>query len=304
MKLLFCADPLQPRRIDEAYQAEYEAVIRLGMDVSLISFEALTDEADAEAATARVPAAAAPTLGIYRGWMLTTQQYGRLYDALRKCKIMLINSPEQYAHCHLLPQSYHKVESLTPKTLWIAKEDFALDNLAGLLEPFGANPIIVKDYVKSRKHEWAEACFIPSAADTEAAARVVETFLRRQGESLTGGLVFREFVEFVPLTIHPQSGMPLTREFRLIFLDGEALAVSRYWDSGEYTGEVPPLDKFTAIARTIESRFFTMDVAQTRQGEWMIIELGDAQVAELPPDTDPSAFYAGLFAGDVAASGQ
>lgn len=98
--------------------------------------------------------------------------------------------------------------------------------------------------------------------------------------------------------------MPLTREFRLIFLDGEALAVSRYWNTGEYTGETPPLDKFTAIARTIESRFFTMDVAKTKQGEWMIIELGDAQVAELPPDTDPSAFYAGLFAGDVAAGGQ
>lgn len=88
--------------------------------------------------------------------------------------------------------------------------------------------------------------------------------------------------------------MPLTREFRLIFLDGTALLSSRYWDSGDYTGETPPLDTFTQIARTIPSRFFTMDVAKTKTGAWRIIELGDAQVAELPPATDQTAFFGKL----------
>lgn len=294
MRVLFCADPLQPRRIDAAYQDEYEGASSAGADGSLVNFEALVYETDPAGSVARVLAADAPTLGVYRGWMLTIGQYQQLFDALQERGIILINSPEQYAHCHWLPLSYPQIAAYTPKTIWVPKEEFAMPDLAALLEPFGANPIIVKDYVKSRKHEWAEACFIPSAADTDVAARVVETFLRRQGSDLAGGLMFREFVDFEPLSAHPQSGMPLTREFRLVFLDGEVLAASRYWNTGDYAGETPPLEKFTAIARTIPSRCFTMDVAKLKNGGWMIVELGDAQVAELPPETDPRTFYADL----------
>ena len=295
MRVLFCSDPLHSRRVDEAYQAEHDAAQSDGAEVSLLDFEALAYENNAEGAVARVAAAAAQTLGVYRGWMLSVGQYAQLFEALQERRITLINTPEQYAHCHLLPLSYGQIAAYTPKTVWAAKEDFSIDTLAALLEPFGAGPVIVKDYVKSRKHEWAEACFIPSASDTEAAAQVAETFIRRQGADLTGGLVFREFEEFEPLTVHPQSSMPLTREFRLIFWNGKLLVSSRYWDAGNYLGELPPAAKFTAIAGTIPSRFFTMDVARTVRGEWRIIELGDAQVAELPSEVDALTFYADLL---------
>ena len=294
MRLLFCADPLHPRRVDAAYQDEHEAALSAGADVSLVNFEALVYENDPAGAVARVPAAETSTLGVYRGWMLTAGQYRQLFGALQGRGIVLVNTPEQYAHCHWLPLSYPEIAAYTPKTIWTPKEDFAISDLAALLEPFGDGPVIVKDYVKSRKHEWAQARFIPNAADTEEAARVVGTFLSRQGGDLAGGLVFQEFVEFEPLAAHPRSGMPLTREFRLVFLDGEVLSVSRYWETGDYAGETPPLQKFAAIARTIPSRFFTMDAARLKSGAWMIVELGDAQVAELPPDTDPRTFYADL----------
>ena len=294
MRFLFCANPLQPRRVDDAYQTEYEAARATGADVSLLNFEALVYENDPVAAVAHVSAAEGDMLGMYRGWMLTVDQYARLFTALQERQIVMINTPAQYAHCHLLPLSYAEIEMYTPKTIWVPFAEFAMADLAALLLPFGTRPIIVKDYVKSRKHEWAEACFIPTAADTNAAARIVQNFVSRQGNDLNGGLVFREFEEFEPLTTHPQSGMPLTREFRLIFLDGTALLSSRYWDSGDYTGEAPPLDTFTQIARTIPSRFFTMDVAKTKTGAWRIIELGDAQVAELPPATDQTAFFGKL----------
>ncbi|MEO0582953.1 MAG: ATP-grasp domain-containing protein [Bacteroidota bacterium] len=34
-----------------------------------------------------------------------------------------------------------------------------------------------------------------------------------------------------------------------------------------------------------------MDVAQKENGDWIIMELGDGQVAGLPPETSPTAFY-------------
>jgi hypothetical protein len=59
---------------------------------------------------------------------------------------------------------------------------------------------------------------------------VVTSFIDFQGEDLTGGLVFREFVELEPLTAHSKSGMPLSREYRTVFLDGEPLLTADYWD--------------------------------------------------------------------------
>ena len=110
------------------------------------------------------------------------------------------------------------------------------------LAPFGDAPLVLKDFVKSRKHEWAEACFIPSAADREAVERVVGRFLELQGEDLAGGLVFREYVEFEPVGVHPRSGMPLTQEYRIFWLDGGPLFWSPYWEGADYGGTEPPID--------------------------------------------------------------
>ena len=164
----------------------------------------------------------------------------------------------------------------------------------GLLRPFGSAPVVVKDYVKSRKHEWAEACFIPSASDRASVERVVRRFLELQGDDLSEGLVFREFVEFEPLGRHPRSEMPLTKEFRLFFLDGQPIFWTPYWDEGDYAGLAPPVEMFAAVAGGVRSRFFTMDVAQRRDGDWMIVELGDAQVAGLPDHADVDGFYNAL----------
>jgi hypothetical protein len=58
---------------------------------------------------------------------------------------------------------------------------------------------------------------------------------------------------------------------------------------------MPAPETFRAVATTINSRFFTMDVAQRQDdGAWQIVELGDAQVAGLPERLDVAAFYEGL----------
>ena len=101
----------------------------------------------------------------------------------------------------------------------------------------------------------------------------------------------REFEEFVPLAAHSRSGMPLTREYRIFFLNGEPILSSEYWEEGAYDGPEPPLDDLRAVAARVASRFFTMDVAQRVDGRWRIVELGDGQVAGLPERADPLVFY-------------
>lgn len=44
----------------------------------------------------------------------------------------------------------------------------------------------------------------------------------------------------------------------------------------------------------VQSRFFTMDVAKQVDGGWMIVELGDGQVAGLPDRAEVVTFYHSL----------
>ena len=299
MLIIFCGDPLQPRQPDSMYANEYAAAQAAGFTTGLLDFEALVDAGDAPLALRRLPAPGSidRDTALYRGWMLKVADYERLYVALAERDIDLITTPAAYRLCHYLPAAYTLIAARTPATVWLADPlplDF--DRIMALLTPFGAAPVIVKDYVKSRKHEWAEACYIPSAADRPAVERVVRRFVALQGSDLTGGLVFRAFVSLEPLATHSKSGMPLTREYRLFWCDGQLLSATAYWEEGDYGEEVPPAEQFAAIARTITSRLFTMDIARRTDGEWIIVELGDGQVAGLPDRLDVTSFYTKLAA--------
>lgn len=232
---------------------------------------------------------------IYRGWMMSVSQYQRFHAGLCDRKLRLINSPEQYRHCHHLPESYLVIAGQTPHTVWLRAEDgISLESVRKALSAFGERAVIVKDYVKSQKHYWNEACYIPNAADSERAWKVVSRFLELQDESSVGGLAFREHVELASIGHHERSGMPLGREFRSFWLDGKVVAVFPNWGKRDESGEYPAVEKFAEIASRVQSRFFAMDIAQLADGRWIIMELGDGQVSGLPDDCDVDSFYSRL----------
>jgi hypothetical protein len=291
MKIVFCSEPFYPHKPDYAYETEAEAAAKNGFEYELFSFEDLAENKISDALRRIKPLEVAET-AIYRGWMLKPQQYETLYNELRGRNLILINSPEEYRHCHYFPESYELIKNHTPRSIFLPfDEKFSFENLHERLAVFGDKPLVLKDYVKSRKHEWNEACFISSAANIEAVEGTVARFLELQGEDLNEGLVFREFVEFAPLAAHTKSGMPLTKEFRLFFLTGELVFASEYWEEGDYKEAILPVDLFTNVAARVESNFFTMDIAQKTDGNWLIVELGDAQVAGLPEKADENLFY-------------
>jgi hypothetical protein len=292
-RFVFCCDPFSKSEPDSVYATEFEAAEKHGFPCALINFEALVNDDNPQRAVARVAEGTGETKAVFRGWMMKPDAYTKLYGALLDRNVRLINSPEEYRHAHYLPESFDLIQKRSPRTVWLelhGAPDF--DNIFASLRDFGSSPLIVKDFVKSRKHEWADACFIPSAADTESVRRVVTNFVQRQGSDLNEGLVFREFVDFQSVGKHPKSGLPLFQEYRLFFLSGEMLDVVEYWETGAYTTDSPPTDEFSLIAQGIRSHFFTMDVAKTRSGEWLIVELGDGQVAGLPEKLDVDHFYA------------
>ena len=291
MKIIFCDSGFSPKEVDYMYAEEYKAAKEAAHATSLVSFEALKN-GNTVKALKRVPKQEVLTPAIYRGWMLRPGLYANFYEALVERNIQLVNTPKQYRFCHYLPESYETIHAYTPFTRFKPlRGSFSIQDFKAELEAFGKAPIILKDYVKSQKHYWNEACFIPDASDLDQVEGVIQKFLELQGEDLNEGLVFRAFVELEALTTHSQSAMPLTKEFRLFIKDKRVISVFKYWDEGDYQDLQAPIEQFEAIIPEINSHFFTMDIAKRKNGDWIIVELGDGQVAGLPDNANKKAFY-------------
>lgn len=290
--LLLCADPLKPQDPDSAYQREAEAAIRAKLPIYFLDFEALVYQQNINHALKGVPEAPRPhSRLIYRGWMMKPRHYRGLYEALQAKGWQLINSPAQYRHTHYLPEAYALMREYTPRTVWMETgAEVPMGDVMVLLELFGKRPVILRDYAKSQKFYWDEACYIPAASDAEGVERVVKRFVELQGEDLNKGLVFREFVKLEPLGIlHAQTGQPLYKEWRIFWLQGQPMYTFPYWDVQDE--DAPILDELGAIGRSIQSNFFTMDVAKKLNSDWIILELGDGQVAGLPAHAEADFFY-------------
>lgn len=300
--VLFCSSGLDPDEVEPDFAAEQTAAVASGYRTSLVDHEELTS-GSATRGVIRVGKAETGTCGLYRGWMLSVERYESLYRVLQVRGITLINTPDAYRACHWLPESHARIAAWTPESLWIPTADLMRegqvnwDRVVSSAATFGTNALVVKDYVKSQKHDWQGACYVPRGDDAEAVRRVVSRFLELQGDDLAGGLVIRRYVSLRQIGRHQQSGMPLSEEYRIFFLDGRPIVAAPYWDlDAEVAGDLP-MAELAAIVHDIPSRFFSMDVARDTDGRWWIIELGDGQVAGLPPRVDAAAFYT-RFAGE------
>lgn len=290
MRVIFPNSSTHNFKVDEVYEEEMRAAKDMGFSVSLLSFDSFVQYQNAWNATAWIKGD--DELAIYRGWMLPDNLYAALYSALIARGLKLINNPIQQKNGHLFPRSYPALKDMTPLSVCIPFHELDWDTIRERLQVFGEKPLILKDWVKSEKHYWEEACFIPCAGDIPCVKDVVYEFMQRRGESFTGGLVFREFEDFVKVGTHPISRMPLSMEARLFFVHGQQIAVGRYWPI-EY--EVPSLPSLlSSVANRIECPFLTMDVALRTDGKWRVIEVGDGQVSDLPDDADKMKFYEGL----------
>ncbi|MGA4803431.1 ATP-grasp domain-containing protein [Streptomyces lavendulocolor] len=292
---IFCADPLRPRSTDRHFADEAHAVRALGHPVALVDHDALT-AGDPAAAVARVPKGAGPAW--YRGWMLTAAQYGALDAALAARGVTLVTTPGDYRRAHELPGWYDVFAPRTPRSVWLPCTPGTPPDqrsLATAATALGGGPGIVKDYVKSQKHEWDEACYVPDLTDTHRLASVVGRFLELRADALVGGVVIRAFENF----------RTARGEVRVWWVDGEPVLLTAHPDTPGLRPEPEPDTAFVRpLVTALGCRFVTTDLALREDGAWRVVEVGDGQVSDLPRGATAQPLLQRLAtAGDAGGTG-
>ncbi|MFP2926938.1 ATP-grasp domain-containing protein [Pyxidicoccus sp. 3LG] len=281
--ILFGRNPHQ----SDTFDVEAEAAEALGVDSYQVDLWALLS-GNTSRAIAAVPERGSLRL-LYRGWMLTEEEYGALDEAVSELGHTLMTTPEQYAAAHYLPNWYPRLLAYTARSTWTDGTD-AKEAWQGARAALGPPPYIVKDHVKSAKERWDDACFVPADATFEDFERICANLVEERGERFERGLVVRRFLPLKTYGRTPSG--PAHLEYRLFFGDGRLLAGEPYH---EFDVEVPDFTAFEPLARRIDARFFTMDVAMLEDGGWAVVEVNDGGVSGLPPGLDPRELFAALL---------
>lgn len=267
MRILFPSHPLHRCQADPEYAAEYQAATAAGFACELYDVDRLR-EGNAPAALEQCARAAEPSEAIlHRGWMLRCWAYGSLHRELLALGYQPVVSPVQYAEAHYLPNAYPLLAGHTPESRWLAGNDVRA--AWEVYQELSDGDVIVKDFVKSAKHRWQDACFIPARTPYARFKDVLLTMLYVRGDAFEKGFVFRRVHPLACNGVHV-CGRPKHDEVRLFFWDGELLAATKEEPLSE-------LATWTMLARRFSNRFVTMDVARQTDGSW-IVKIGRAHV--------------------------
>lgn len=301
MMIIFPAYPGDMKRVDPAFEEEMLEAKKQGYKIGHVDLE-LMFGGDVKLRLPKLDKGDS-AYAMYRGWILKQEHYEKLHEALIASddtgRLLggLIQSPLDYKYCQNIPLWYSDLKDKTPETVWLPFDHgilsiYSAEAIHETIKVFGNSPIILKDYMKSRKQDWYDACFIGDASDKTEVMRVVNNFIRLQGDSFQGGLVFRRYEELEQIGIHPKSKMPLVNEWRhFVFNTSKGprvIASAPYWEGGWYSELIPDIE-----VPNLPAQFYTIDVAKKKTGEWIIIEIGDGGSSGIPTAMKPYELYLG-----------
>jgi len=209
--------------------------------------------------------------------------YRELEKDIKNVGGRLINSYQQYSYVSKINWWYEDMKDITPAT-W-----FDIPSV-----PEHAGPFVLKGSINSRKQLWKTHMY------AENKKQAIEVHNRLLDDTLIGhqDIVVRQHI---PLVNYGNDivGMPISREFRIFVLFGKIVSTGFYWsihseDISPSASKTDDID-FSLVHEVInrvgdKCNFYTVDIAQKTDGDWVLIEMGDAQMAGLSCN-DPETLY-------------
>lgn len=281
--------PHVPQLAEDRFEIEVDAAEELGIESYAIPLDPIVN-GEPERALRRLPKPRHRTW-LYRGWMLSEEEYTALYEAMADRGEELLVDPESFAEAMYMPNYVPLLGSATAPTRWTEGED--IREAWEIAQELGPPPWIVKDHVKSAKERWHRACFVPEGATFEDFAEVCDQLLQVRGDRFERGFVVRKYLDLATLPGWAPGRRRVTDEHRLVFWEGRLVAHAPYLD---VESELDNPAQFAFLGRTIGSPFFTADVARLAGGGYTVIEVNDGGSSVLPEQMDPRDLYRAVLA--------
>lgn len=215
--------------------------------------------------------------GVWVGFIPTPSRYTTVYEAALCRGIRLLNTPQQHQRAMEFDAFYPLLHDLTPQSV-VLTDLTELSHIPDLV-PF---PLFLKGIVKSQKEAGWKACV---ATTPEELAQIATRLLQRQGGS-RGRIVVREVVSLRHTRMSPE-GFPLGREFRVFLSHQQVLTYGYYWEGQDSLSQLSSGEEHAMLtlakraAERLHVPYLAVDVGQVTSGDWVIIEVGDAQFSGL-----------------------
>jgi hypothetical protein len=227
-----------------------------------------------------------PALAIMIGCIPKPEYYASMYQTLLGKDVRLINTPEESLRSQRLDEAYPYLVK-TPLTRWADRLDEAEKVAAEI-----GYPVFVKGRTRSKKAKGWKHCV---AGDPAELAAIVTPILE------TGDwAVIRQCVSLRHERTSDE-GFPFGREFRVFLYGDQIMAMGYYWEGEDSLAELTEEENaaVTGLAREVALRikvpFLVVDIGQQEDGEWIVVESGDAQFAGLS-QINPLALWGALSA--------
>jgi hypothetical protein len=216
-----------------------------------------------------------PQVGIWAGFIPSQSKYAAVYQAAADKNVFLVNNPVQHQTALEFDRYYPLLGDLTPQSMTITSSDECVD--AG--EKLGF-PVFVRGAVKSNKTLGWDACV---AANPDELVYIVEQILSIPHRA-RGKAIIRQLVKLRSRSMMP-GDFPRSREYRVFVYQQQVFAFGYYWDEFDDEFELTALDRSNLIKLAIEAAtrvnvpYIIVDIGQLESGDWIVIEVGDAQFA-------------------------
>lgn len=217
--------------------------------------------------------------------------YRELTADVRYSGAEMLLSPYKHQAVSDISCWYPDLEGLTPRTFF-----GPLNTLEALRDQgrWPSTPMVLKGHINSRKGSWKTHMYAKDISE----ARGVLFALTDDALITTQGVCVREYV---PLRSFGEgiSGCPISNEWRYFVCRDQVVARGFYWSDAIEDDLIPdsvlasPPDVFVrhqVIPRLKAAGgrpLYVVDVAETQDGRWIVIEMNDAQMCGLsavPPD--------------------
>jgi hypothetical protein len=214
--------------------------------------------------------------------------YGAAYRDLSAEGIHLIHTPEQHDLCSELPLWYPLIEDLTARSMCFEQRPCSAE-----VSRHFKWPVFVKGVRQTRRH-LKHLSIIESAEAFDHAMSLYakDPVLHWQGVAV------RELLPLRPVeAAGPEDRLPPVFEYRTFWWRGVHVGSGQYWcDNSSYAWDRGEEARALAIAGEVARRlavpFLVVDIAQTIDGRWVVIEVNDGQESGYAAASPTAMWYA------------